>query len=285
MFDSWLAQPAVQFTTIGCVDVALAGSHAGDLAAGALALGAGAALDKDVEHFGLLMEVDAIGIGAAGVSPHDGVVADRAAGRMVEGAEDRVSGVGADIERWGELLDLGRRDHRRVDALQLVDLGPPVHRPQRRVGVGEGEVAAFAEHHVEVQVVRHRVVEVEAAVVERHAFRRQIVRAHDGGVPARPAAAEVLLVDDRNVGDAMVRCEVVRRGESVDTAADDHHVVGALELRLTPDPRPRLFPETPPEQPDRGVLGRWFVLPHRLSLPDPLMRVKEEFGEIDIICA
>ncbi len=160
------------------------------------------------------------------VAPHDGVVTDRSAGRMVERAEDRVPGSARRVETGSELLDVVRTDHLRVDLLELVHLGAPAHRSERRVGVGKGQVTSLRKHHVDVQVDRHRVVELQRPVVERHALGRQVVGSDDRCVPSRSATAEIRLVENCDVGNAVVRCQIVSGGEAVDAAPDHHHVVG-----------------------------------------------------------
>jgi hypothetical protein len=60
-----------------------------------------------------------------GLAPGNGVVADDAARRMPERAQDWVPGGRADIKERGQPLDLGRPDHLGVDALRLVHLRPP----------------------------------------------------------------------------------------------------------------------------------------------------------------
>ena len=179
-------------------------------------------------------------IGSAGVAPVDRVVANDAAGRMVQRAENRIPGMRARVEARCQLLHLARIDHRRIDALQLVDLGPPMHGAERAVGVGQGEVASLAEHDVDVQVGGHRVVERERAVVEGDTFGRQIVRADDRRVATRSAAPEVALVEDGHIGDAVIGGEVVGAGQAVDAAADDDHVVGGLQLGIAPHAGPVL---------------------------------------------
>jgi hypothetical protein len=108
-----------------------------------------------------LVDVHAAGVGPARVSPHDGVVPDDPAGRVVQRAHDRVPRAGRGIQVRHQPLDLGGADHLGLHALQLVDLGTPAHRAQRRIAVRERQVPAPGEHDVEVQVGR------QAAVLER----------------------------------------------------------------------------------------------------------------------
>ncbi len=99
-------------------------------------------------------------------------------------------------------------------------------------------MAALGEQQVEVQVLGEALVELDAGVVEARALGRLVVGAQDRGVAPGGARADVALLEDRHVGDPVV-AEVVRGGQAVRAAADDHHVVGALELRLAA-PHPAL---------------------------------------------
>ena len=115
-------------------------------------------------------------------------------------------------------------------AEQPVHLGALGLHDQRAVGVREREVPVLREHEVEVELGREPLVELHALRVERGALRSAVVGPDDGRVAAGRAGADVALLDDRHVGDAVVLGEVVRRGEPVRAAADDDDVVVALEL-------------------------------------------------------
>ena len=159
-----------------------------------------------------------------------------------------------------------RIDDAGVDALELVHLGPPVHRAQRRVGVGQREVAPLGEHDVQVQVVGHRLVEGQRAVIEGHSLGREVVGAHDGGVAAGAATSHVALVDHGHVGDAMVLGQVVGRGEAMHPGADDDDVIGVAHLGASPHPWPVASCQAVLDQSGCRVLRGW--LPHWLiTLP------------------
>jgi hypothetical protein len=58
----------------------------------------------DPGHVGVLVDLDAQPVGLLAVAPDHRVVADHAAGRMVERGQDREGGVIADVELRAELL-------------------------------------------------------------------------------------------------------------------------------------------------------------------------------------
>src|SRR5699024_3754516 len=160
------------------------------------------------------------------------------AGRMVQRAQDREPGVGGDVHRGGELLDLVRADHPRVHSLDLVHLRPPGHCPQRRVIARQRQVAALREHDVVVQLGGQVLVQLYRAVVEGDALGGEVVGPGDGGAPPGSAAAEVALVQHGDVGDAVPGGQVVGGGQAVDAAADDDDVVGSLKVVVMPCFRP-----------------------------------------------
>ncbi len=186
-------------------------------------------LTSNPGHLDALVDLDAAPPRLLGVAPDDGVVADDAAGRVVERALDRPGHVVADVDLRAELLHLVAVDHAAVDAEQLVDLGALVLHHERAVGVRQREVAVLREHHVEVEVGRELLVELDALLVERGTLRGAVVRADDRRVAAGGARADVALLEDRDVGDAVVDREVVRRREAVRAAADDDDVVVLLQ--------------------------------------------------------
>ncbi len=106
--------------------------------------------------------------------------------------------------------------------------------------VCEIEHAPLTEHDIEVQLLAESLVELQRVLIERRAFVPQIVRANDGGVASRVAAAEPALLQHGHVPDAVLLGEVVRRRQPVAAAADDHHVVLGFWLGAAPRERPVL---------------------------------------------
>ena len=86
------------------------------------------------------------------------------------------------------------------------------------------------EHEVEVELVGQALVQPDALAVEGRAFGRAVVRADDRRVPAGRARADVRLLEDGDVADAVPLREVVRGREPVRAAADDDDLVAALQL-------------------------------------------------------
>src|SRR5207248_5539471 len=179
---------------------------------------------------GLLVDFDAAAVGPAGQAPGHRVVPGDRPRRVVQGAADRrqVAAAGQ-VQLGNALLDEGGVDDFAVDAQVLIDFRPPALRAQGRLGVGQGEVAALGVKEVQAQVARQVAEEVHAGLVELRAFGREVVGADDGSVAAGAAAADVAFFQDRDVGDAVVLGQVVRRRQAVPAAADDDDVVFTLE--------------------------------------------------------
>src|SRR5207302_9636568 len=100
------------------------------------------------------------------------------------------------------------------------------------------QMTLLREEQVEVEVDRQPFVELDARLVELSALAGSVVRADDRGVATGGARADVALLEDGDVGDAVVLGEVVGRGETVRAPADDDDVVAPLELAArAPHPR------------------------------------------------
>ena len=184
----------------------------------------------DPGHLRVRVDLDALPVGAARVAPHHRVVADDASGRVVEGAHDRPRDVLGEVHLRAELGDLVRVDEAAVDAEELVHLGSLGGGDHPAVGVRERQVALLGEEEVEVELDAEPLVELHARPVELGALGRAVVRADDGRVAPGSARADVALLEDGHVRDAVVLGQVVRGREAVRAAADDDDVVAILQL-------------------------------------------------------
>ena len=193
------------------------------------------ALDVHARHLGALVHVHAHAVGHPRVRPHDGVVADHAPGRVVERGHDREVGMAREVELRTELRDLVRVDHPGVDAEESVHLRALVGDDHGALGVRERQVTLLREQEVVVELLRELLVQPERLLVEGHALGRPVVRTNDRGVAAGSTGAHVALVEDGDVTDAALG-ELVRDREPVGAAADDHDVVGVLQLVMAPHP-------------------------------------------------
>src|ERR1041385_3781623 len=68
----------------------------------------------DLSHFRLLMDVPSAAIDPASIGPDDGIVADDAAGGMIQGRHDGKPAMPEDIEIGNDFLNLARVDDPRV---------------------------------------------------------------------------------------------------------------------------------------------------------------------------
>ncbi len=170
----------------------------------------------DAGDLGVGVQLGTAAIGPAGESPHDRVVADHAAGRVIEGSLDRIDGVRiVHVHRGRELLDLVGVDQPRVDAVHAIDLRAVRHHEHRAVGVGQREVPVLGEEEVEAELRSEALVELQRRVVEARSLDGLVVAAQDRGVAACRTRADVALLEHRHVADAVVAGQVVGRGEPV----------------------------------------------------------------------
>src|SRR5699024_8990998 len=95
------------------LDRTLAGFHAGHLAA----------IADNAGDLAVLDDVDAGGVGGAGLTPGHAVMAGAAAARLQRRPQHRIADVGRDVDDRHFALDLFRRDEAAVDAVQAVGVG------------------------------------------------------------------------------------------------------------------------------------------------------------------
>ena len=183
-----------------------------------------AGVGADARHLALLDDVHPHGRAGAGIAPGDGIVPRGAAASLPERAEDGVAGA-PDLDDRAEFLHALGRDELCLDTLQRVGVFGALVAPDFVFGLGEHHDAAGAEHDVHVHVLAHGLIERARFLVDRRRRILQVVRADDGGVPARVAAAEPALFDHRDIGDAVVLAEPVGGGEAVPPCPDDDHIV------------------------------------------------------------
>ena len=92
----------------------------------------------------------------------------------------------------------------------------------------EIEHAARAVHHVEIELLRQPLPQLEGQLVEMRIRIEMVVGAHDRRVAPRVAAAEPSLFEHGYIAEAMLLGEVIRGGKPVAAAADDYDVVTLL---------------------------------------------------------
>src|SRR5205814_3606635 len=100
--------------------------------------------------------------------------------------------------------------------------------------VDEIEYATRAVHHVEVELLRQSLPELERKLVEMRVWIEMVVGANDRRVASGVAAAEPALFQHRDVADAMLFREVIRGGEPMTAATDDDDIVVLLRRSAAP---------------------------------------------------
>ena len=171
----------------------------------------------------------------ARVAPGDVVVLGDPAARLVGRAEHRVAHVRRRLDDRADLLDAGRVEPLRVDAVEPVRLDPPHALADVVEVVREVEHAALGEEDVVAELLRQPLPELERVLVDRRALVPEVVGADDRRVAAHVAAADPAALEHRDVRHPVARREVVRGRQPVAAAADDHRLVGPPGVGRAPE--------------------------------------------------
>ena len=119
------------------------------------------------------------------------------------------------------------------------------------------DLTARAEHHIEVQLVRERIPELEREVIELGGARQHIVGAHDRRVAPDIAGADITLFQHGDVADAKLLGKVVGRCKTMATTANDDGVVMVLRCGIAPGTRPGLAGDGMLQERERGIARHW----------------------------
>ena len=171
------------------------------------------------------MNLDAAPVGTPAITPGDSIVTRDRTGRVIKRADDGRMSAARDVHHRHRFPHRLGVDRLARDPEVLVYFGAPAHRAHGRVRVRQRVVAAGRIKQIEIEILRQVLPQPHALVVELHAFGRQIVGADDRRVAGGIAAAEVALLQDGDIPDAVVAREIVRGCQSMPATADDDDVV------------------------------------------------------------
>src|SRR5471030_3137906 len=179
----------------------------------------------ETDHFGLLDQVHAEGVGGTREAPGHGIVTSHAATALNGCAQHRVAGVPGAVEvrnLVGHLLGI---EQFAIDAVEAVGADPTLGITNVLQGVAQVVNATLGEHHVVVQVLGQAFPQFHRVFVQVRGFVPQVVGTHDGGVARGVTAAQPALLDHGHVSNAVFLGEVIRRRQTMPAAADDNDVV------------------------------------------------------------
>src|SRR5579859_7338431 len=108
------------------------------------------------------MDLDALAIRTAGVTPDDRVVPNDASRRMVEPGQDRLARPITHVEPRNELGNFLQTDEPAIDSEQTVCLGPLAQRRDAALGVGNREMPLLREHDIVIELQGQAFVELDA---------------------------------------------------------------------------------------------------------------------------
>ena len=97
---------------------------------------------------------------------------------------------------------------------------------------------ALAEHHIEVQFLAQAFPKFQRQFIELSCFIPEIVGPDNGGIATRITAAKITLLDDSDIGNAVLFGKVVGRCEAMPTATDNNHVIDGLRAGAAPGSLP-----------------------------------------------
>ena len=180
-------------------------------------------------------------------------MAGDAAAPLQGGPDHRIAHRRLDIERRAKGLRLSRREPFVVDAVQAVRVDMALQALLIMHIMREHHHATLREHDVVVERLGQPLPKLHRMVVKRRAFIEKVIRANDGGVAPRIAAADPALFQHRDIGNAELLREVIGGREPMATPADDHHVIAGFRLRRAPLRPPALMAaEGVPNEGERG---------------------------------
>ena len=196
-----------------------------------------AVLGAHTGDFALLDDVHAHVGARTGIAPGHSIVAGGAAALLPQAAQHRVAGA-VQVDDRHQLLDAFRSDPLGLHTLLLVGMRGALVAADLMLGLGQHDHAARAEHHVVVQVLRHGLIQAARLFIDRSRRILQVVRADDGGVPARIAATQPAFLDNCDIGNAEILAQVIGGGEAVPARTNDDDIVMALGFRRAPGALP-----------------------------------------------
>ncbi len=171
------------------------------------------------------------------IAPGHRIVARGAAARLPEPAQNRVARP-VEIDDRHDFLDAGGRDEFGRHALKRVGLRRALVAPHLVFGLRQHDHATGAEHDVVIEVLAQRLVERARLLVDRRRRVLEVVRANDGGVASRVAAAQPALFQHGDIGDAKIFTKVIGRGQTMPARAHDDHIVCLFRLGRGPGALP-----------------------------------------------
>ena len=124
--------------------------------------------------------------------------------------------------------------HLGIDTVQAISANAAFDIPHVLQIVSQVIHTALREHDVVVQFLAESFPKLERLFVQQGGFGPEIVRANDGGVAARIAAADPALLEHSDIADAVFLGQVESRGKTMPAATDNNYIVVTLGLRLAP---------------------------------------------------
>src|SRR5260370_12030491 len=179
------------------------------------------------------MDLEALAISPARITADDGIMANDSPRRMVEPGQDRLVRLLANLHAGNQFADFFHGNKPTINAQQSVCLSALAQSGRPPVGMSDGQVALLRKHDIVIQLQGQLFVELDALIVKCHPLRRAIIGANNGRMAPAGPAAQIPLIEDRDLADAVL-AEVISDGQTMHPGADDDDVVGGLQIVAVP---------------------------------------------------
>ena len=133
----------------------------------------------------------------------------RSAAPLERGTENGIACIWSNAERRAVGLGFLGRQPFIVDAIQAVGVNVTLEALHIMDIVREHHHAALGVHHVEIEVLRKPVPQLQGMIVEVRALIIEIVGPNDGRVAPGVSATQPTLFNHRDIGDAVAACQII----------------------------------------------------------------------------
>ena len=194
-------------------------------------------VDPQARDLAMLDDVDPAPVSGAGIAPCHRIMAHRAAALLQQAAFDRKTGI-IKIEERHKGPHLIGIEQFGIHSIETQGIAAPHIGIALGVGVAQVQHAALRHHRVEIDVLLQPFPQLERQFIKGGIAGQQIVGTDDGGVAPDIARADIAFLDHGNAADIVVLGEIMGSGQTMTTAADNHHIIMTRRLGAAPGRRP-----------------------------------------------
>ena len=164
----------------------------------------------ETPDFAILDDIHAEAIRRSGIAPHDGVMTNRAAAPLQEGAPHGIASALVNRKYRNHALERFDINEFAIDAVAPQPVGFVPASLLLMLVVDNGQPRSLGQHDVEIDLAGEPFKELQRKIVDRDAFRKHIVRAHVGGIAPGIPSSDPSLFQNRDVSDAVLFRQIIR---------------------------------------------------------------------------